>query len=144
LEEWLVDIANARGARIITRENSLDDFRAPNAGELTNEELVVGLSLLQNIDSPQILRLAAQLISRQAVEFRLLTRLAIQERVGFVLAELARQALKVDPGHSLWKQLRERLGDDGLRPCSILHYTRLAQPVMKAGKANAERWVLVS
>ena len=139
-----MDVANARGARIVTRESSSADFTAPNEDELTNEELVVGLLLLQNIDCPQILRLAAQLISRQAAEFRMLVRLAIQERVDFVLAELAKQALKVDPNHSLWKQLRERFGDDGFRPCSILHSTRLAQPVMKAGKANAERWVLVS
>lgn len=143
LEEWLVDVANARGARIVTRDNASDDFAAPNTDELINEELVVGLLLLQNIDCPQILRLAAQLISRQAVEFSILTRLAIQERVGFVLAELAKQALRVDPEHSLWQQLRQCFSD-GSQSCSILHYTRLAQPVMKAGRVNAERWVLVS
>jgi hypothetical protein len=144
LEEWLVDVANARGARIVSRDNSSRDFEAPNVDALPNEELVVGLLLLQNIDSPQILRLAAQLISRQAVEFSILAHLAVQERVGFILAELAKQALRVDPEHSLWKRLNARFGSESSRPCSVLHYTRLAQPVMKEGRVNAERWVLVS
>lgn len=139
-----MDVANARGARIVRREHSSEDFAAPTVDELPNEELVVGLLLLQNIDAPQILRLAAQLISRQAVKFSILAQLAVQERVGFVLAELAKQALRVDPEHSLWKRLRERFGGESSRPCSILHYTRLAQPVMKEGRANAESWVLVS
>jgi hypothetical protein len=144
LEEWLVDVANARGARIVRRENATIDFAPPSVVELPNEELVVGLLLLQNIDSPQILRLAAQVISRQAVAFSLLAQLAVEERVGFVLAELARQALKVAPEHSLWKRLAARFGDESSRPCSILHYTRLAQPVMNQGRVNAARWVLVS
>jgi hypothetical protein len=144
LEDWLVDLANMRGARIVTREdtNALPD--GVDFDELTNEELVVGLLLPQNRDRPQILRLAAQLISRKAVDFRQLARLAIQERVEFILAELARQACKVEPRHSLWRQIRQEFEAEKMPASPLVHYTRLAQPVMKNRRANAEKWVLVS
>src|SRR5206468_12488315 len=111
---------------------------------LTNEELVVGLLLPQNRDRPQMLRLAAQLISRKAVDFGELTWLATRERIGFVLAELARQAGKVEPEHPLWQQIREKFATEKPPRSPLAHYTRLAQPVMKNGRVNADRWVLVS
>lgn len=144
LEDWLVDLANMRGARIVTRK---DSRCFPDEGafdDLTNEELVVGLLLPQNRDRPQILRLAAQLISRKAVDSRRLARLAIQERVEFILAELARQACKVEPRHSLWRQIRQEFGAERVPASPLVHYTRLAQPIMKNGRVNAEKWVLVS
>lgn len=144
LEDWLVDLANMRGARIVTRDDSKCCPNGADFNELTNEELVVGLLLPQNRDRPQMLRLAAQLISRKAVDFRQLTRLAIHERVEFMLAELARQAGKVEPRHSLWRQIRQQFGAEKAPASPLVHYTRLAQPVMKNGRVNAEKWVLVS
>jgi len=144
LEDWLVDLANSRGARIVTRDDSASGFDAPNLNELTNEELVVGLLLLQNRDRPQMLRLAAQLISRKAIDFGELTSLAIRERIEFILAELARQACKVEPRHPLWRQIGEEFEEEQPPASPLVHYTRLAQPVMKNGRVNAENWVLVS
>lgn len=144
LEDWLVDLANARGARIVARNHGQKKRHVPDHRSLTNEELVIGLLLPQNRDRPQILRLAAQLISREAVDFDELARLAVYERVGFILAELAREALKVDPEHKLWLQIDSVFGNE-IRPASALtHHTRLAQPIMKNGRVNAEKWVLVS
>jgi hypothetical protein len=144
LEDWLVDLANRRGARIVTRENSKYFPVGGDSNEITNEEVVVGLLLPQNRDRPQMLRLAAQLISRKAVDFRQLTRLAIRERVEFMLAELARQACKVEPKHSLWRQIRQQFEAERVPASPLVHHTRLAQPAMKNGLVNAEKWVLVS
>jgi len=55
LEDWLVDIANSRGARIVTREGT-KLVNGPDLNELTNEELMIGLLLPQNRDRPQMLR----------------------------------------------------------------------------------------
>jgi hypothetical protein len=143
LEDWLVDLANGRGARIVTRDAG-NLVNNPELNELTNEELVVGILLPQNRDRPQMLRLAAQLISQKAVDFRELAWLATRERVGFVLAELARQACKVEPSHPLWRRIRTRFASERLPRAPLAHYTRLAQPVMRSGRVNAEKWVLVS
>jgi hypothetical protein len=142
LEDWLVDVANARGARVVMREGtiSLEMY----SRELTNEELVVGLLLAQNRDRPQMLRLAAQLISRQAVNFTKLANIAVQERVGFILAELARQACKVKPEHPVWGLILREFGKERAPASSLLHYTRLAEPVMKNGRVSDGSWVLVS
>jgi hypothetical protein len=143
LEDWLVDLANSRGARIVTRDEG-NHVNSPDLNELTNEELVVGLSLPQNRDRPQMLRLAAQLISQRAVDFDELVWLATRERIGFVLAELARQACSVEPSHPLWSLIREKFATEKPAQAPLAHYTRLAQPVMKNGRVNAEKWVLVS
>ncbi len=144
LEDWLVDVANGRGARIVVRKTAAAAPVVPTFTELTNEELVVGLLLPQNRDRPQILRLAAQLISREAVNFRQLTNLAIRERVGFILAELARQACKVESNHPLWTQIHRKFRDERAPASSLLHYTRLAEPGMKNGGVSDGSWALVS
>ncbi len=144
LEDWLVDVANARGARIVSRSEAPVALDPPSEAELPNEELVVGLMLPQNRDRPQILRLAAQLISRSAVAFGDLARLAEMERVEFILAELARQVAKVDPAHPLWSRIGRKFQVPETPGLALLHYTRLAQPVMKDGRMNVEKWVLVS
>ena len=144
LEDWLVDLANSRGARIVTRKDSPNLVNSPDLNELTNEELVIGLLLTQNRDRPQILRLAAQLISQKAVDFRELVWLAVCERVEFVLAELARQARKVEPNHPLWRRIHARFASARPPISPLVHYTRLAQPVMRNGRVNAQKWVLVS
>lgn len=142
LEDWLVDVANARGARIVTR--SSDSILLPGESVLSNEELVVGILLPQNLDRPQMLRLAAQLISREAVQFRELRLLAMQERIERILAELARQALRVAPDHVLWRKLDAAFGNQKPLRSPLLHYTRMAEPVPMDGRVNAKRWSLVA
>ena len=109
LEDWLVDVANDRGARIVFRENRPADASVdlPQAA-LADEELIVGICQVQNLDRPQMLRLAAQFISRHAVNLQSLCHLAERERAGIVLAELARQALKVDKNHTTWQAISKR------------------------------------
>ncbi len=142
LEDWLIDAANARGARIVTRSN--DSISLPDELGLSNEELVVGILLPQNLDRPQMLRLAAQLISREAVEFPKLRVLAVQERIERILAELARQALRVAPDHALWRKIGDAFANQKSLRSPILHYTRMAEPVPVGGRVNAERWSLVA
>ncbi|MBI4023982.1 MAG: hypothetical protein HY360_03320 [Verrucomicrobia bacterium] len=145
LEDWLVDVANARGARIVVRTGERSaSFTPPPANELSNEELVVGICLLQCLDRPQMLRLAAQLISRRAVAFPGLRLAARRERVGVVLGELARQSLCVSPSHELWRQVAEAFPPPKNLRSPVLHWTRLAEPVMKDGRCNADGWRLVA
>lgn len=145
LEDWLVDVANARGARVVVRPTPAPaEFSPPPAGVLSNEELVVGICQLQCLDRPQMLRLAAQLISRGAVEEARLCLVARQERVGRVLVELARQALRVAPQHALWRRLLEEFGDEPPLRDTLLHWTRLAEPIMAAGRGHTGEWKLVA
>lgn len=145
LEDWLIELANARGARIVIRDiETKFDATLPDTQLVSNEELVTGICQLQCLDRPQMLRLAAQLISRGDLRFDRLKRLAELERIGPVLEELAKQALRVDPTHPVWQMIHEAF--QGEKPLSgpLLHWTRLAEPVMKHGRYNAERWKLVS
>jgi hypothetical protein len=144
LEDWMVDCANARGAKVVVRKSAMRLPEATDLADVTNEELVIGLLLMQNRDRPQILRLAAQLISREAVDLEQLRRMAVRERVEVVLAELARQAVKVNPGHSLWIQIFDAFKEAKPPTSALLHHTRLAEPVMKDGRVNAAEWVLVA
>ena len=145
IEDWLVDVANTRGAYIIYRKAANDPaFISPPEKEFSNEELVVALCQLQCLDRPQILRLAAQLISRKVVNADRLKLIIRRERAGVIIGELARQALHVDPEHELWRELFETFGREGGLAEPILHWTRLAEPVMRKGRYNASAWRLVS
>lgn len=144
LEEWLVDVANARGARAITPFTPAHDFVPPHEDMLSNEELVAAICQPQGLDNPQILRLAAQIISAQTVNFGKLKLVAERERVGRVLAELARQALRVDSEHATWSAIMNHFGNEPPFREPLLHWTRLAEPVMGTGGVNAARWRLVA
>lgn len=146
LEDWLLDVANARGARIVIRRHGPGfQFQPPPLAQLSNEELVVAICQLQGLDRPQLLRLAAQLISRRAVAYAPLKLAAERERVEGVLMELARQALKVDPNHDLWGRLARELNDRRrLRRGPLLHWTRLAEPIPMASGCNAQGWRLIA
>jgi hypothetical protein len=145
LEDWLIDLANARGARIVVRNTEAKStFIAPDENLVTNAELVTGICQLQCLDRPQMLRLAAQFISRGAVNIKHLKRLAEQERIGPILAELSKQALKVDPEHHVWRMLHDAFQKERPLKGPLLHWTRLAEPVMQNGRCNAERWELVA
>ena len=139
-----MDVANARGARVVTRNPEPVGFAAPERGQLPDEELVVGICQLQCLDHPQMLRLAAQLISRETVDVHRLQLVARRERADRVLAELARQALRVDPTHRTWRALYDAFGSLPRLREPLLHWTRLAEPVMRNGRCNAETWRLVA
>lgn len=145
IEDWLVDVANERGARIVFRENRpvVASVGVPQA-LLSDEELIVAICQLQNLDRPQMLRLAAQFISRHAVNLQRLCHIAEQERIGIVLAELARQALKVDGNHATWLVIAKRFAHERPTRDTLLHWTRLAEPVMRNGRCDAQRWELVA
>ncbi len=141
----MVDVANQRGYRIIVR--SLDNwkaFKAPTENVLPNEELVIGMSLLQCLDFPQMLRLPAQIITRGCIDLRRLLFLSCRERTNPILAELARQALRVEPQHVIWQKIADALVKE--RPLSkpLLHWTRLAEPIMSSSHVNAIGWRLVT
>jgi hypothetical protein len=144
-EDWLVDVANDRGARIVFREDRpANTTSGASESVLSTEELVVGICQLQCLDRPQMLRLAAQLISRESLNLKRLCLIAERERAGIVLAELARQALRVTPDHKAWLTIADRFSSARAPRDSILHWTRLAEPVMKNGRCNAESWRLVA
>lgn len=145
VEDWLVDLANARGFRVVERQRPAGwRFSAPPPELLSAEELVVAICHLGRLDRPQMLRLAAQMISGNALEFSTLRLVAERERAAPVLAELARQALKVDPHHDLWRRIAAACGAGRPLREPILHWTRLAEPVMVRGQGNAQSWHLVA
>jgi len=146
IEDWLIDVANSRGARIVVREpkGGQTPFSPPPEGEFPNSELIAALCMPRCLDRPQMLRLAAQLITRRAATLKDLRLAALRERTDRVLAELARQAVRVDPGHPLWKALLDAFGARPGFHEPVLHWTRLAEPVMAGGRCNAGTWRLVS
>ncbi len=145
LEDWLVDVANARGIRIVTRPGAdLGEFVPPSTGVFNNEELAVCLCQAQGLDRPQTLRLPAQLISAGAANVQELARQARRERVVPILAELARLALRIEPGHPTWTRLRDLLGDPPALRQPLLHWTRLAEPVPHRGLCDGRSWKLVT
>lgn len=145
LEDWLLDVANSRGARIVVRTHvDAFEFTPPTLAELSNEELVVAICQLQGADRPQLLRLAAQLISRQILDMTTLRRVAVRERVGSVLRAMAQEALKVDPHHRDWGILAGAFPKEPPLRDVVMHWTRLAEPVMAKGRCNAASWRLVA
>lgn len=144
-EDWLFDVANARGVRSVTRGDAAPvGFPGPDTAALSNEDLVTALCQPQNLDRPQMLRAAAELVTRGGVHAAGLALAARRERADRVLAELARQALRVEPDHAVWRALARGLG--GARPLRspLLHWTRLAFPVPDARGVCGGAWRLVA
>jgi hypothetical protein len=145
LEDWLVATANARHARVVTpARDSNPETTPPPYRVLNDEDLVVAMCQLNCLDRPQMLRLAAQMVSRGKLDLRRLRRVAIRERAEPVLAELSRQALKVAPDHMAWRLIHDLFHDQRALREPLLHWTRLAEPVMEKGKPNAAAWRLVA
>lgn len=145
IESWLIEVANFRGASIVVRANGgSEKFRAPGLKELSNEALIVALCQLQCLDQPQILRLAAQIISQEKFDLPKLFRVAERERVQPILSELAKQALKVAPTHSTWKAIKEKYNAESELRDPLIHWSRLAEPKVKKGRCQPGEWVLVS
>lgn len=144
IEEWLVDVANARGIRVVVPLADIPVFSPPPEDKLSNEELTVAICQTQGVDDPQILRLATQLISAQLVNVDNLRLVAERERTGRVLAELARQALRVEPGHPAWRAVLSFFGNESPFREPLLHWTRLAEPVNLPRGGNVLNWKLVA
>lgn len=144
LEQWLVDVANARGASVVRRPNASGQTVNPSPSALSDEELVVACCQPNAVDHPQLLRLTAQLISRGELNTKLLILVAKRERTERILAELARQALRVEPDHEVWRDLVQAFGDARPLRDTLIHWTRIAEPVMTFGKPNAQSWRLVA
>jgi hypothetical protein len=145
LEDWLMDVANARGAQVVVRPTApTTGFIAPSLTRLSNEELVAGICQFQCLDRPQMLRLAAQLVSQRAVEPARLCLIAKRERVERVLAALAREALRVEAHHAVWTALWQEFHNVPPVRDVLLHWTRLAEPVMNRNAPNAAAWKLAA
>jgi hypothetical protein len=144
-EAWLLDLANQRGARVIER-NPGETLDGPDVSEeqLSNEDLVVAMCQPLREDQPQLLRPAAQLISRGAVAPARLVLIARRERAEPVLKALAMQALRVDPDHAIWHYIAEAFDNVPLPKEPILHWTRLAEPIPVNGVCTGNDWKLVS
>jgi len=143
VEAWLVDVANSRGARIVRRQELPGNFAVPKS-ELSNEELAVGLLLPCLADEPPMLRLAAQIISRGLADVARLLPVARREGALRVLANLAAQASRVAPEHPLWRQIVEATAQERPLPENVIHWTRLAEPVMPARGVHDGKWRLVA
>lgn len=141
----LLSIANARGFRVITdpRVQALG-FEDPGLEKLSNEALVCAILQPNSADHPQLLRCAAQCISRGKIDLEQLLMICRRERAIRVLAELARQALRVDPDHATWRAIGVSTAEEAELRSPLIHWTRLAEPTMEHGKVGAQGWELVS
>jgi len=106
VETWLVDVANSRGAFVVRRKELPPGFSVPE-DVLTIEELVVGLILPRLADEPQILRLAAQFVSRGRLDKERLLAIAKREGALRILRNIAEQALRTEPEHLVWRYIAQ-------------------------------------
>jgi hypothetical protein len=125
------------------RQELPGDFAVPES-ELSNEELVVALMLPCLADEPPMLRLAAQITSRRLVDGTQLLLVARREGALRVLANLAAQALRVAPDHQLWRHIAAATTQERPLPENVIHWTRLAEPVMPARGVHDGKWRLVA
>lgn len=140
---WLLDVANARGFRVISRVDAPTDLQELPLPVLSNEEVVAGICLLEQPDEVQALRAAAQIISAGGMDRVLLSRLIVSERLQCVLRALAYAALQVDQNHADWKWIVDECGLDGER-VPLLHWTRLAEPIPDDRHVASGKWRLVA
>lgn len=140
----MLDLAHARGADVVSRPGMKPMPHPPGDAVLSNEELVAALLSPACTDRPEILRPAAQLITRGVLDLERLSLLAVRERSDRVLAALARQALHAEPGHPVWEAVYARFRRQRPLGDVLLHWTRLAEPIMKDGRCNAASWKLVA
>lgn len=141
LEDWLLDLANLRGVRSVSRsyEHLSSTWRAPGKDEFSNAELVVAICQPHNLDRPQWLRAAAELISRRDIDPETLVFLARRERCTRILAELSRQALIAEPDHSLWKLLSEEFQNAKPLSDSLIHWSRLTSKRADGRSGKSQR-----
>ena len=143
LESWLVELAHSRGFHAIQRR-PMALAPAVSLEALSNEELVVALLHPALRDEPQLMRPAAQIISRGEVDTAKVTALAQQESASRILANLAMQALKAAPSHLGWNAISTHLQNVAPWRDKVIHWTRLAEPVMKPRGPHNGEWRLVA
>lgn len=142
-EDWLAGVAYHRGLRVVfPPDEILRVVRDPGADLFPDEELVTAICLLPSRDQPQILRLAAQRISRGGLDLERLARLTRMERTEPVLRELCAQALKVEPNHPEWRALHALLPETPPLREPLVHWTRLAEPIMNYPRLKVSGWRL--
>lgn len=143
-EDWLVDVAIARGLFEFVRDPAEGQpFQAPPLDLFSNEELIVALCYTGGLDRPQMIRMAGRLISRVQLDLAILKRLVVLERAETIIAELARAALRCDPNHERWLDLWKTFGHAAGTRSPVIHWSRLAEPVVNRFY-QPERWKLAS
>ena len=141
---WLIDVGNARGARIVNRVGDCDDqFIPPDESEFSNDELIAALCQLGLREELQSLRIAAQFISAGRLERDRLRMLIDRERLQPVLGTLADQALIVEPRHPEWLWIQECCGRRA-KHTPLLHWSRLAEPIPNDRHVASGKWRLVA
>jgi len=140
---WLIETANHRGFNAVQRSGEINGV-CPLPQELSNEELAVAFLLPALDDEPQSLRLPAQMISRAAVEIPSLLHIAECEGALRLLAALAEEALYISPMHVVWQAIANAAsGQNALRE-RLIHWTRLAEPIMRPRGPHNGEWRLVA
>lgn len=141
---WLMDVGNARGARIVNRVGHVDSqFVPPDEVELSNDELIAALCQLGLREELQSLRVAAQFISAGRLNREQLRKLIVRERLQPVLGALAYQALIVEPDHPEWLWIRDCCATH-TRHIPLLHWSRLAEPIPNDRHCASGKWRLVA
>jgi hypothetical protein len=131
--DWLLALANERGYRAAVPARVLPRISDPGLTAFPNEEVAIALMHPSGEDRPRLLRLAAQMISRGGLSGNSLVLLARREGAARILAELARLALCVNPEHADWQQIAAMLRAERPLRVPLLHWTRLAEPVVSRG-----------
>lgn len=143
LESWLVELAHSRGFHAIQRRTEALSFPI-TLEQLCNEELAVALLHPSLRDEPQLMRPAAQIISRGVVDAAKLTAIAEQASASRILANLAMQAMKAAPAHAVWNSVSVALENAAPLRENVIHWTRLAEPVMKPRGPHNGEWRLIA
>lgn len=127
LEDWLLDLANHRGARSVSRsvESLRAEWEAPSEEVFSNAELALAICQPHNRDRPQWFRVAAELISSGRVDLPDLLILARKERCERIFAELSKQALRAEPRHEIWSKIQAEFCDAASLPDTLIHWSRL-------------------
>ena len=145
VEDWLLDVANVRGADYVVRVPPRDPaFQGPSREEFSDEDLVAAICRPSNLDRPPMIRAAAQLISKGRMDVDRLWLALRREKTERVISEIARQAVRIAPLHPLWSRLLEQSQHARPTRSPILHWTRLAVPVPDAHGVNAASWRLIA
>ena len=144
IEDWLLRVANQRGFAVVVPVTDVEPpVQDPGSSRFSNEMLATTILWAGLRDRPQLLRLAAQIISRGQINVNELLQLGRLERTNRMLLALAESALHVEPDHPVWKHVYE--GVSGQKPLAdvLLHWSRIAEPV-PSSRLVAGGWRLVA
>jgi len=121
---WLLKVAVERGAFHYPPPMGPD--LPPDSGDLSDEEIGIGLCLGSLPYNPMLIRAAGQLLSAPSIHARRLAHLARQERVEPILHAMAHLCERFDSGLEPWRELRSTLRPRArISPDGVPHWTRL-------------------